>query len=421
MQALSSPPPLHPPSSHHPSLPVTSAFNQSEFLPHVQHNRALGSTRSASLSLSSKRPSVILSQLQSSRLSLRHKARDPPSGKSEKKSNPIHQHLPIAAQSKNFESSPDDQNFAVKEVVEKSSEPRVANDPKERKDEAVSAMDDVMSGDEQRLRELRSLARTRQTSLSPLPAPTTLPALPPTFNLPDVRVLPTKHPWMKKKLPTIGGIRSGASSRVPPSYPSHTKLFSRATTSPGELSTPTLPKSAPSSPKPNRALNSRATGEDNIGEGATRMQQDDQKLSEGEQLSCQLGTLERHKSFSHDDVGQLQQFERLDVGGVSPAASYGSINDNDDNDEGVPGSRQSLVAEGGSSEEERGEERSSMELFSSVDKVEESVASDEAAVRSNSGGLPSSQSPSSVVSDRNGSDSVNQTAASHHHLHSPTL
>ena len=347
-------------------------------------------------------------------------------GKSEKKSSPIHQHLPIAtasAQSKNFESSPDDQNFAVKETVkyvEKSSEPRVANDPKERKDEAVSAMDDVMSGDEQRLRELRSLARTRQTSLSPLPAPTTLPALPPTFNLPDVRVLPTRHPWMKKKLPTIGGIRSGASSRVPPSYPSHTKLLSRATTSPGELSTPTLPKSAPSSPKPNRAVNSRATGEDNIGEGATSMQQDNRKRNEGEQLSCQLGTLERHKSFSHDDVGQLQQFERLDVGGVSPAASYGSINDNDDNDEGVPGSQQSLVAEGGSSEEERGGERS-MELFSSLDKVEESVASDEAAVRSNSGGLPSSQSPSSVVSDRNGSDSVNQTAASHHHLHSATL
>ena len=151
------------------------------------------------------------------------------------------------------------------------------------------------------------------------------------------------------------------------------------------------------------------------------MQQENRKRNEGEQLSCQLGTLERHKSFSHDDVGQLQQFERLDVGGVSPAASYGSINDNDDNDEGVPGSQQSLVAEGGSNEEERGGERSSMELFSSVDKVEESVASDEAAVRSNSGGLPSSQSPSSVVSDRNGSDSVNQTAASHHHLHSPTL
>ena len=141
--------------------------------------------------------------------------------------------------------------------------------------------------------------------------------------------------------------------------------------------------------------------------------QDNRK--EERQLSGRLGTLERHKSFSHDDVGQLQQFEQLDVGGVSPAASYGSIN-NDNDDEGVPGSQQSLVAEGGSSEEERGER--SMELSLSADKVEESVASDEAAVRNNSGGLPSSQSPSPVVSDRDGSDSINQAVVSHQHLHS---
>jgi hypothetical protein len=135
-------------------------------------------------------------------------------------------------------------------------------------------------------------------------------------------------------------------------------------------------------------------------------------LKERVQLSGRLGsTLERRKSFSHDDVGQLQQFDQLDVGGVSPA---GSINDNDD--EGVPGSRQSLVAEGGSSEEEEREGRSIER--SSVDKAEESVASDEVAMRSNSGGLPSSQSLSPVVSDRDGLDSMNQAASHHHHLHS---
>ena len=330
---------------------------------------------------------------------------------SEKKSSPIHQHLPIAsAQSKIVESSQTDQDFAAKETIkyeEKSSEPLVASEPKEsakhaeEKKEAVLAKDDIMSGDEQCLRKLRSLSRTRQSSLSPLPASTTLPSLPPTFNLPDVRALPTKHPWLKKKLPTISGVRPGG--RVP--HPSHTKLLSRATTSPGELNAPTQPKSAPSSPKPNRAVPvSSGDGEGN-NEGASSVQ-DNQK--EEEQLNCQLGTLERRKSFSHDDVSQLQQIDQLDVGGVSPAASYGSIDN-----KGAPGSQQSLVAEGGSSEE--GEK--STEL-SSIDKVE-SVPSDEAAMRSNSGGLPSSQSVSPVLSDRDGSDSMNE--ASHQHTHSTSL
>ena len=314
--------------------------------------------------------------------------------------------MPTAsAQNKNVESSPVDQDFAAKETIEKSNESNVGNEPKEsigyaeEKKETVFAKDDVMSGDEHRLRELRLLSRTRQTSLSPLPAPTTLPSLPPTFNLPDDRALPTKHPWLKKKLPTVSGIRLGA-GRVP--HPSHTKLLSRATTSPGELSTPILPKSAPSSPKPNRAVPKSSGGGEGNDKGTTSVL-DNQK--EGEQLSGRLKTLERRISFSHDDVSQLQQFDQLDVGGVSPAASYESIDDG-----GAPGSRQSLVAEGGSSEE--GDK--SFKL-SSVDKVE-SVPSDEAAMRSNSGGLPSSQSVSPVTSNRDDSDSMNQ--ASRYHLHS---
>ena len=413
-QALS-PPPLTSSSSshHHHHHPISSAYNQSELFPHLRRNRAFASTRSASLSLSSKRPSVLLSQLQLSRSSLRQKAGGPPSGRSEKKSIPIHHHLPIAsAQSKNIESSPVNQDLVAGETVKHEEKSSIANEPKapiqhaEEKKGIVLATDDVMGGDEQRLRELRSLSRTRQSSLSPLPAPTALPTLPPTFNLPDVRALPTKHPWLKKKLPTISGVRSGA-SRVP--RPSHTKFLSRATTSPGELNTPTQPKSAPSSPKPNRAVPpvSDADGSGGNNEGTASMREN-RKENEKKQMSGRFGTLERRKSFSHDDVNQLQQFDMLNIGGVSPAASYGVIDDN----EGAPGSQQSLVAEEGSSEER---EKS---IEHSFDKPE-SIPSDEAAVRSNSGGLPSSQSLSPVVSDRDDSDSMNQ--ASHHQPHSTSL
>ena len=401
-------PSLSPPSSHHPT---TSIYNPSELLPHLQRNRALASTRSASLSLSSsKRPSVILSHLPSSRSSLRHKARGSlPSGRSEKISSPIHQHLPIAsARSKNVENSPGDQDVAARETEVKRNEPCIANVPEEttehleEKKECVSTKDDIVSGDEQRLRELRSLVRTRQTSLSPLPAPTTQPSLPPTFNLPNVQAPPTKHQWLKKKLPTVSGIRPGCI--VP--HTSHTKLLNRATTSPGELNTPIQPKSAPSSPKPNKAVPT-SSGESN-NEGASSVK-DNRK--EKENLNRHSGTLERRKSFSHDDVSQLQHLEQLDVGGVSPAASYGLIND-----ESAPGNQQSLVAEGGSNEESE----KSIE-HSSVGRVE-SVPSDEAVMRSNSGGLPSSQSVSPVVSDRGGdSDSMNQTSPHHRHPQSTSL
>lgn len=388
-------------SSHHPT---TSIYNPSEPLPHLQRNRALAQTRSASLSLSSKRPSVILSQLPSSRSSLRQTTRGPPppSGRSTKKPSLIHQHLPVAsAQSKNVESNPANQDVASKDTVEskgKSSEPgqhaaKETTEQTEERKETVSAKDDIMSGDEQRLRELRSLARTRQTSLSPLPAPTTLPSLPPTFNLPNVRVMSPKHPWLKKKLPTVSEIRPRG--RVP--HPPHSKLLNRATTSPGELSTPTEPKSAPSSPKPSKAVpTSRVEGNN---KGVSSVQDD---RNEMENLNRHL---ERRKSFSHDDVSQLQLLEQLDVGGVSPAASYSLVNNM-----GAPDNQQSLVAKGGFSEEsEKSIERSS------VGKVE-SVSSDEAIMRSNSGGTPSSQSISPVVSDRgDDSDSMNQASPHHHH------
>ena len=167
MQALS-PPPLTSSSSshHHHHHPISSAYNQSELFPHLRRNRAFASTRSASLSLSSKRPSVLLSQLQLSRSSLRQKAGGPPSGRSEKKSIPIHHHLPIAsAQSKNIESSPVNQDLVAGETVKHEEKSSIANEPKapiqhaEEKKGIVLATDDVMGGDEQRLRELRSLSR----------------------------------------------------------------------------------------------------------------------------------------------------------------------------------------------------------------------------------------------------------------------
>ena len=380
-----------PPHTHHPT--TVSAYNPQELLPQLQCNRPLA-TRSASFSLSSKLPTTILSRLPPSRSSLRH-SRGPP-GKSEKKPSlvPIPQHLPSAsAQSQNIVSNSGDQDLAAKDVLAKPVEKlHVAKASKEtenhleEKKEAVLAKDDVMSGEEEGLREVRSLINTRQSSLSPLPAPTALPSLP-TFNLSDVRGLPPKHPWLKKKLPTVTGVRPWGRARPTPTV----KLL-RATTSPCELSTAIQLKSAPSSPKPSRAM---PTSEGNEGTSMRNNQKEGEKS----------GTLERHKSFSHDDVTQLQQFDQLNIGGVSPAVSTGSIN------EGAPGSQQSLVAKGGSSGEGEKSEHS-------VGKVE-SIPSDEAVARDNSEGLPSCQSISPVVSDRADSDSANHT--SHYRPQSSSL
>ena len=221
---------------------------------------------------------------------------------------------------------------------------------------------DVMDGYEQRKQELTSSTRMRQSSLSPLPVPTAQQALP-TFDVPG---FPLKHQWIMKKRPTVSGL---GNRRVPA-----TPQLVRALTSPHELST-ARPKSAPCSPK--LSVHRKALPSVDVGGGGDQEGEVPSDLPRGN-----FPLSERRKSFSHDDVSQLQQFSKLRVGtgGVSPAISYESFAGN------VPSNQQSLVAEEGSSQ---GEDKSG-DLAGEL----ESFPSDEAPEGANFEGLPSDHSVS---------------------------
>ena len=228
--------------------------------------------------------------------------------------------------------------------------------------------------EEQQLRELRSLIKTRQSSLSPLPVPTAQPSLP-TFNLSEVGLLPAKRDKLKKKLPTITGVRTRKDQT------SVVMKLIRATTSPSELSFSKTAKSAPCSPKPTRAYRPNE-GESREGKEVLR------EVSESPPL------LERQKSFSHDDIKQLKEVDQLNVGGVSPAQSRESC------DGDAPSSQHSLVVEEGNSDEGEGKRSDD-----SIGKME-SFLSDE---KSDNEGSPLNQSQSLVDADRAGDISSDQS------------
>ena len=243
----------------------------------------------------------------------------------------------------------------------------------------------------QRLRELRSFAKTRQSSLSPLPIPMVQPSLP-TFNLSDIGIVPQKRNRLAltKKMPSVTGAkieRKGVLS-------SASKLL-RATTSPSELSL-TKTKSAPTSPKP---LHKESNHE-------RRGSEISEEKEEEKGIFMLPGILERRKSFSHDDVAQFQQLSQLSVGGVSPVASC------DMSGGDASSTQHSLVVEGGSSNEGDGQKSDD-----SIGKLD-SFPSDEVPVHicNSSGDSPSYQSSSPIDADRGMSDSADP--ATHYHSQS---
>ena len=305
--------------------------------------------------------SLLSRPLHTSSLSRRHPSH---SNGDSKNNSPAHRPSPLVAEpvGSHLVESCD----SVEPTVE--SREKSSKSPSEKKSEELP-------GDEQRLHDLRSLIRTRQSSLSPLPLPTAQPSLP-TFTLSDVGSLLAKRDRLSKKLPTVTGIRQVS---IAPTV----KLL-RASTSPSELFL-TKPRSAPTSPRP-------LCGEGNR-EGI--ISQDVEQNEEGVSHS---DIKERQKSFSHDDVSHLEQFKQLNVGGVSPAPSY-ELSDGD-----APSNHNSLaVEEGSSGGEERGE------------RSNESFPSDEDPIRDDSEGSPSHQSSSPVDPQRVDTDSAFHTSHSQQH------
>ena len=312
--------------------------------------------------------------------SLSHLPRQPSISKSEGNVTSTHQQSPLVAAETIISSRSVDTSVSTTTQKDDKRQQLQVEKSKETVLDKKGKSKEEFAADEQHLRELRSQTKIRQSSLSPLPLPTVQPSLP-TFNLSNIGNLPAKRNRLIKKLPTVTGVRQLQRPVVKRSQVQEMKLL-RATTSPSELLTLKNTRSAPCSPKPSRAKDSRKRV----------------VLKEEEIVYSQSDILERRRSFSHDDVSQLEHLSgQRNVGGVSPAASFELSNGD------ALSTQNSLVAEEGSSKDEQISD-------DSIDKAANLPFSDEAPVSRDNEGSPSNQCKSPAGS---GADSDDKSSYSH--------